>query len=155
MNEPIKSANKTASYTIPSFYNNYLKEIEKDTVYDIPYNVYRNIITDYFQYIREEVIDNSKEVKLPYRLGSIQIVKHRPKHYDGRSLRIDYQETKKQNKLVYLVNEHSDFYKYRLYWKKYDMLITNKTKYQLVLTRANKRNLAQIIKNKTHDYVEI
>ena len=35
------------------------------------------------------------------------------------------------------------------------MLVTNKTKYQLNLTRANKRNLAQIIKNKIHDYEEL
>ena len=48
MNEPNKSANKTASYTIPSFYNNYLSSIEPDTVYDIPYSVYRQIVTDYF-----------------------------------------------------------------------------------------------------------
>nr|DAL58526.1 MAG TPA_asm: hypothetical protein [Bacteriophage sp.] len=41
MNELNKSANKTASYTIPSFYNNYLSSIEPDTVYDIPYSIYR------------------------------------------------------------------------------------------------------------------
>lgn len=155
MNEPNKSANKTVSYTIPSFYNHYLSNIEPDTVYDIPYSQYRQIVTDYFKYIRDEVIENSKEVRLPYRLGSIQIVKHRPKHYDGRSLRIDYQATKETGKLVYLLNEHSDFFKYRLYWKKYDILIPNKSKYQLTLTRANKRYLAQIIKNKIHDYQEL
>lgn len=155
MNEINKAANKTLSYTIPSFYNDYLTGVEKDTVYDIPYATYRKIITDYFQYMRDELIDKGKEVKLPYRLGSIQVVKHKPKHYDGRSLRIDYQETKKQNKIIYLVNEHSNFYKYRLYWKKYEVLLPNKTKYQLVLTRANKRNLAQIIKNNIHDYEEL
>jgi hypothetical protein len=48
MNELNKSANKTASYTIPSFYNNYLSSIEPDTVYDIPYSIYRQIVTDYF-----------------------------------------------------------------------------------------------------------
>lgn len=155
MNEPNKSANKTASYTIPSFYNNYLSSIEPDTVYDIPYSTYRQIVTDYFQYIRDELLENSKEVKLPYRLGSIQIVKHKPKHYDGRSLRIDYKSTKELGKLVYLTNEHSDWFKYRIYWNKQDMIVANKSKYQLTLTRANKRNLAQLIKNKIHDYEEI
>ena len=37
MNELNKSAFKTASYTIPSFYNSYLSSIEPDTVYDIDY----------------------------------------------------------------------------------------------------------------------
>lgn len=155
MNEFNKTANKTASYTIPSFYNHYLSNIESDTVYDIDYTTYRKIITDYFCYLRDQLLEESKEVKLPYRMGSIQIVKKKPKHLDSRSLRIDYKATKELGKLVYLLNEHSSYYKYRLYWNKQDMLITNKSKYQIVLTRANKRNLATIIKNKIHDYEEL
>lgn len=155
MNEINKFADKTASYTIPSFYNDYITNIESDTIYDIPYSLYRKIVTDYFKYIRDEVLENSKEFKLPYRLGTICIVKRKPKHYDSRSLRIDYQETKKQNKLIFLDNLHSNMYKYRIHWKKYDILVPNKKKYQLVMTRANKRHLAQIIKNKIHDYIEL
>lgn len=155
MNELNKQSDKTISYTIPSFYNSYITNIEPDTSYDIPYSVYRQIITDYFMYIRDEFIEKSREFKLPYRLGTICIVKHKPKHYDGRSLKIDYQETKKQNKIIYLDNMHSNMYKYRLYWNKQDILIHNKSKYQLVMTRANKRHLAQIIKNKIHDYITI
>lgn len=155
MNDKVKTANKTKSYTIPSFYNSYLDDIEKDTIYDIPYDLYRKVVTDYFQYLRDEMIENSKCVKLPYRLGTVQIIKHKPKFYDKRSLRIDYQASKQYNKMIFLTNEHSDFYKYRCYWCKQDMLVTNKTKYQLNLTRANKRNLAQIIKNKIHDYEEL
>lgn len=155
MNQKVKSANKTSSYTVPSFYNYYLDQIEQDTVYDISYGLYRKIIIDYFSYLRDELIENGKKVKLPNRLGSIQIVKHQPKYWDGRSLRIDYQASKKENKLVYLLNEHSNFYKYRCYWDKGDMLVKNKTKYQLIMTRANKRHLAQIIKNKIRDFEEL
>ena len=155
MNEKIKTADKTKSYTIPSFYNAYMDDIEKDTVYDIPYTKYREIVTDYFQYLRDQFIEESKCVKLPYRLGTVQIVKHKPKYYDKRSLRIDYQASKQYNKMIFLTNEHSDFYKFRCFWSKQDMLVTNKTKYQLILTRANKRHLAQIIKNKIHDYEEL
>lgn len=155
MNQKVKSANKTSSYTVPSFYNYYLDQIEQDTVYDISYELYRKIIIDYFSYLRDELIENGKKVKLPNRLGSIQIVKHWPKYWDSRSLRIDYQASKKENKLVYLLNEHSNFYKYRCYWDKGDMLVKNKTKYQLIMTRANKRHLAQIIKNKIRDFEEL
>lgn len=155
MNELNKTADKTKSYTIPSFYNSYIQQIEKDTVYDIPYSVYRKIITDYFEYIREQVLEQSKEFKLPCRLGTIEIIKSRPKEFTGKSLRIDYQATKQTGKLVYLLNEHSDYFKYRIYWNKQNCNVLNKTKYQLVMTRANKRHLAQIIKNKIHDYREI
>lgn len=155
MNEPNKSANKTKSYTIASFYNDYLTTIEPDTVYDIDYNKYRAIVTDYFQYLRQRLIEEGKMIKLPYRMGNVQIVKSRPKHLDKRSLRIDYQATKQENKLILLLNEHSDFFKYRYWWNKVDMMVPNKAQYQLVATRANKRRLAQIIKNKELDYQEI
>ena len=46
-------------------------------------------------------------------------------------------------------------YKYRYWWNKIDMVVPNKSWYQLVATRANKRRLAQIIKNRELDYCEI
>lgn len=155
MNQPNKTADKTKSYTIASFYNDYLNGIESDTVYDISYNRYRQIITDYFKHLQGKLIEEGKMIKLPYRMGNVQIVKSRPKHLDKRSLRIDYQATKQENKLILLLNEHSDFFKYRYWWNKIDMLVPNKAKYQLVATRANKRRLAQIIKNKELDYQEL
>lgn len=150
-----KSAKNTKSYTIASFYNDYLDSIERDTVYDIDYNKYRNIVTDYFQHLRQKLIEEGKMIKLPYRMGNVQIIKSKPKHLDKRSLRIDYQATKQTGKLIFLLNEHSDMYKYRYHWEKIDMVVPNKSKYQLVATRANKRRLAQIIKNRELDYQEI
>ena len=123
------------SYTINDFYQFYLSNIERDTVYDIDYKVYRQIIEDYFKFIADQVIEHSREFKLPCRLGNLSIVKRRPKNFDNKSLRIDYHESAIQGKAVYFINEHS--------------------RYQFVATRANKRRLAQIIKNREHDYVEI
>lgn len=143
------------SYTIPDFYQFYLSNIEKDTVYDIDYKVYRQIVEEYFKHIMNEVMENSKEFKFPCRLGTLCIVKKKPKNFDNKSLRIDYHESKVQGKAVYFINEHSNYYKYRFYWSKKDSLLTNKTKYQFVATRANKRRLAQIIKNREKDYIEI
>lgn len=143
------------SYTIADYYVSYKNYIEQDTVYDIPYSTFRNIVSDYFKYIQQEVIEGSKEFKLLCRLGTLCIVKRQPKNFDSKSLRIDYHESKVQGKIVYFLNEHSDYYKFRLHWSKKESLLTNKTKYQFILTRANKRRLAQIIKNKEHDYIEI
>ena len=66
-----KSAKNTKSYTGASFYNDYLDSIERDTVYDIDYNKYRNIITDYFQHLRQKLIEEGKMIKLPYRMGNV------------------------------------------------------------------------------------
>lgn len=143
------------SYTISDFYEFYLSYIERETVYDVDYKTYRQIVEDYFKYIVEEIMENSREFKLPCRLGNLSIVKRQPKNFDNKSLRIDYHESKIYGKPIYFTNEHSNFFKFRFLWSKKDCLLTNKTKYQFIATRANKRRLAQIIKNREHDYVEI
>lgn len=145
---------ETKSYTGKDFYESYMKYVEDNPLYQVEYRVFRDIINDYFRYLRDEIIENGKEVKLPCRMGTLSIVKHKPKEYTGKSLRIDYHASKEAGKVIYHLNEHSNYYKYRYYWNKQNMLTPNKTKYQLIMTRDNKRRLAQIIKNRERDYVE-
>lgn len=146
---------KTKSYTIKDFYESYNNFIEGNELYNIDYKIYRKIVTDYFKYIYNRIIEQSAEFRLPCRLGSLCIVKHLPKHYDSKSLRVDFKATNELHKTIFHLNEHSNGYKFRFYWNKKESLVTNKTKYQLVATRFNKRRLAQIIKNNEHDYITI
>lgn len=145
---------ETKSYTGKDFYKSYIDYVGDNLLYQVEYRVFRDIINDYFKYLRDELIENGKEIKLPCRLGTLSIVKHKPKEYSGRSLRIDYAESKKYNKVIYHLNDHTGGYKYRFYWNKHNMLTKNKTMYQLIMTRDNKRHLAQILKNRVRDYVE-
>ena len=145
----------TKAYTIKDFYNYYLSYISDNPLYHIDYKTYRNILTDYFKFVRDEIIEEGKEFKMPCRLGTLFIIKHKPKQWNKRSLRIDYYTSKMYNKMLFHLNEHSDGYKYRFYWSKLKSLIPNKIKYQLVVTRHNKRRLCEIIKNKQRDYVEL
>lgn len=142
-------------YTIADFYLSYKDYIEQDTVYDTDLKTFKGVVTDYFKYIRDEIMRESKEVKLPCRLGTLQIIKHKPKEYTGKSLRWDWKATKEMGKPVYLLNEHSNFYKYRYHWSKQNCLLTNKSKYQFVASRQNKRDLCKIIKSGECDYVEL
>ena len=137
---------ETRAYTGHNFYDSYLEYVEDNPLYQVEYRVFRDIINDYFKYLRDELIENGKEVKLPCRMGTIQIVKHKPKEYTGKSLRIDYAESKKAGKVIYHLNEHSNFYKYRIYWNKQNMITPNKTKYQLVMTRDNNGILLRLSK---------
>lgn len=145
---------KRKSYTIADYYQYYLNQIERDTIYEVDYRTYKKVLTDYFIYLRDQIIEESKEVKLPCRLGTIQIIKHQPKEFTGKSLRWDWKATKETGQPVYLLNEHSGFFKYRYHWNKQNCLIKNKIKYQFIASRDNKRYLCQIIKNKVHDYIE-
>lgn len=146
---------ETKSYVGKHFYDSYMEYVKDNPIYQVDYNTFRGIINDYFRYLRDEIIENGKEVKLPCRMGTLQVVKHKPKEWTGKSLRIDYHASKEYGKPIYHLNEHSNGFKYRFYWNKKNMLTTNKTKYQLIMTRANKRRLAQIIKSRERDYIEI
>ena len=142
------------NYTIADFYISYRDYIEQGTQYDVDYETFRKILNDYFKYIRDEIMLRSKEFKLPCRLGTLSVIKHKPKEFTGKSLRWDWQSTKQLGKPVYYLNEHSNYYKYRFFWSKQNCIIKNKSKYMFIASRANKRNLAQILFNRQCDYME-
>lgn len=146
---------ETKSYTGASFYKSYLEYTENNPMYFVEYRTFRDIINDYFKYLRDELIEEGREIKLPCRMGTLCVVKHKPKTFTSKSLRVDYAESKKQGKIMFHLNEHSNYFKYRYYWNKQNMLTKNKTKYQLVMTRENKRRLAYILLHRLRDYTEI
>lgn len=142
-----KIRNRKQSYTTYDIYNNYDKKDQ------IPYSTFRNIVDKLNDSILS-VLQNGQNYKLPCSLGTVQIVKYKPKGYNEHSLSIDFNESKKLDKRIYHLNEHSNGYKYRLYWSKQPFSFTNRYKYQLCFTRANKRQLAQLIFN-NKDYLDI
>ncbi len=142
-----KIRNRKQSYTTYDIYNNYDKRDQ------IPYSTFRGIVDKLNDSILS-VLQNGQNYKLPCSLGTVQIVKYKPKEYNKHSLSIDFNESKKLDKRIYHLNEHSNGYKYRLYWSKQPFSFTNRYKYQLCFTRANKRQLAQLIFN-NKDYLDI
>lgn len=143
------------SYTIADFYLSYKENIELGTIYDVDLKTYKAIVTDYFKYIRDQIMLQCKEFKLPCRLGTLQIIKHQPKEFTKKSLRWDWKATKELGKPIFLLNEHSDGWKFRFHWSKKGCLLTNKGKYQFIASRKNKRDLCVIIKNNEKDYPEL
>ena len=142
------------SYVIHDFYNSYIESIGSNYLFNVPESVFRSIIYDYMKHIMEEVLLKSKEFRLPGRMGHISVIKHRPQT-TRKKLRVDFKATKEHEKTILHLNEHSDGYNYRFYWRKNEMIVRYKTLYSMVMCRANKRRLAQIIKNKQADYVEL
>lgn len=138
------------SYTIYDIYNNYCKEYENE----VPYFIFKSVLDKFNEYIRTSILDKSEVFKLPYGLGYIAIVKYKPKTYTNKSLSIDYKASIEENTLIYHLNEHSDGYKYRLYWSKLPRTFPDRYKYKLSLVRKNKRYLAQLIFNHK-DYINI
>ena len=118
------------------------------------YGLYKRILDEMCNVILEHVLNRSEGFKMPYGLGFIQVGKYRPKNLDIHSLSVDYKSSSIYDKRIYHLNEHSDGYKYRLYWSKIPRTFPDRYKYQLGFVRQNKRKLAQLIFNKK-DYIDI
>ena len=121
---------------------------------EVDYRLYKRILDEMCNVILEHVLNGSEGFKMPYGLGFMQVGKYRPKTLSGESLSVDYKASKEYDKRIYHLNEHSQGYKYRLYWSKIPCTFPDRYKYQLSLLRQNKRRLAQLIFNK-QDYLDI
>lgn len=137
------------SYTIRDMYKSY-KEIDEN----IDYLRFKRILDQFNTNLLDSLLNASEGFKMPCRLGFICVVKYKPKSYTDKSLSKDYKLSKELGKTVYHLNEHSDGYKYRLYWSKNKNTFPDIYKYNISFVRANKRKLAQLIFNK-HDYINI
>lgn len=121
---------------------------------EVDYSLYKRILDQMCIVILEHILNASEGFKMPYGLGVIQVCKYRPKHLNSESLSVDYKASNELGKRIYHLNEHSDGYKYRLYWSKSQRTFPDRYKYELKFVRNNKRKLAQLIFNKT-DYINI
>ena len=142
--------------TIKDAYKEYEKEITKDTFFDIGYKDYRKACEMFNKEICEKILLNAEEFILPYRLGSIRIKKRKMSFKDKARLKIDWQETKKLGSIVYHMNDHTDNFRFGWKWDRTSTIVKNKQVYSFEATRANKRRLASLLKDRLSgvDYFE-
>lgn len=138
------------SLTIVDMYKQYVKDYEEA----VDYKTFKNILETFHNIFVKQMFEQSDILKLPYGLGTVGIVKYKPKTISPKSLSVDYKSSAEYGKRIYHLNEHSDGYKFRLYWSKLPQTFPDRYKYQLQLVRTNKRKLAQYIFN-NHDYINI
>lgn len=142
-------------YKLKDAYQFYIKDKEEESPYYIDWLLYKEICNDMFKtlYVKY-MLEKSSELQLP-RLGNMSIIKHMPKTWTPKSLKIDFHTTKLLGKTVYHLNEHTDGFKFRVYWSKKNSLTKNKTKYYFTPTRFNKRYLTTLLKSGKTDYFEL
>ena len=137
------------SATIIDMHKQYCKDVKK-----VDYRLFKRILDEFNKIVLDKLLNASEGFKMPYGLGYIQIVKYKPKSFTPKSLSIDYKASAEYGKRIYHLNEHSDGYKFRLYWSRLPQTFPDRYRYQLSLVRANKRKLAQLIFN-NQDYINI
>lgn len=109
---------------------------------EVDYELYKRILDEMCRIILDAVLNSSDGFKMPYGLGFMQVGKYKPKTLSGESLSVDYKASREYDKRIYHLNEHSNGYKYRLYWSKIPRTFPDRYKYQLCFVRQNKRRLA-------------
>jgi len=172
-----------AQQEIYKFYKDKIRELGPESVYNVPQGVVGGIQGDFNKaWMQEIVIGKGLIFRLPYRLGDIICKKIKTKlrlDWKGniitRSLPVDWYKSKqrwaemwpgltpkelkeiKGKPLIYILNEHSDGYRYQIIWDRARCVVKNKKVYNFVPNRANHRYLAQVVKSPTGrvDYYEI
>lgn len=142
-------------YTLKDMYAKYKENIDEGSPYDIPYSVYVGITTDFIKAMIQRLYDGLK-IKLPFRLGSLQIVKKKMYFSTqiNKKLGIDWAATNKYGKLIHHTNEHSDKYKYLYFWDRRGSSVKGIASYRFIPCRTLKRTLAKLIKEDKRDYFE-
>lgn len=142
-------------YNLRDSYKSY-KEISTNPV-DI--SLYLRIVNQFMLFLVTKLL-HIGEVKLPQGMGVVSIIgkKQKLKVEDGKikGLAPNWKATKelweldeeaKTNKqIVYHFNEDTQGIRYRFKWSKQRVLMQNKSMYRLIMTRTNKRTLANLIK---------
>jgi nucleoid DNA-binding protein len=117
--------------------------------------IYASVIQAISEQLMLELLEGN-EVYLPSKLGSLQIVKYKPK----RQI-IDVHSSLQYNKKLCYTNNHSDGYSVRLHWDKFTSHANfkNKSMWSFNLTKdntsRNKLSIARHVKvNGVHNFVE-
>ena len=126
-----------------------------------PINIsqYVQIINHFMKFLSSKLLSTG-EIILPERLGRLSIfgkkVNVRIEDGEIKGLAPDWVKTKqlwdsdeeaKNNKqLVYHFNEETNGIRYKFSWSKNRVLVSNKTLYNLRMTRSNKRELSKLVR---------
>lgn len=142
-------------YTYKEIYKDYIKNKEKDSPYYVEYSYFVELCNYFYKKVMSNMIKENKPFVFPFSLGTLSILKIKVKPSNLKTLPIDWKNTIKYGKKIYHLNEHSSGYKYVFSWKKKEKRFENKYFYRLIMTRDNKRWLADEIKNNKLDYFKL
>ena len=143
------------------FYNTRDSYVVYKNMSDNPINIseYVQIINQFMKFLILKLLSTG-EIILPERLGRLSIfgkkVNVRIEDGEIKGLAPDWVKTKqlwdsdeeaKNNKqLVYHFNEETNGIRYKFSWSKNRVLVSNKTLYNLRMTRSNNRELSKLVR---------
>lgn len=112
---------------------------------------YRIIFNAIFDELLKRLILDGIEYKLPYSLGTLQIVKY----LDLFKKKIDYKNSKDLGKLVYYDGLKTGGYSYAVYWDRKNSKVENINNFIIIPTIKYKRLMHECIENCNIDFIEV
>lgn len=115
-------------------------------------STYRKIIGEYNKEISRQLLEG-KTYKIPYRLGYFSIIR-RPTMIgtiinNKHALKIDFKATKEEGKVIYHMNEHTEYQFCQVYWFRPSL---RSQKYIFKPCRELSRGISNSIKNNPNHY---
>lgn len=143
-------------FGMPEFYIEFVK-----THSEFDKKKFSAITQEYWNMVIDAMIFENYEVRFPFRLGYLKIVKYKkaPKFVNGvlvnaqvdwgatRKLWEENPEAKTEKKLRFNSNEHSDGYRYTFWWDRRSSNVKNIGAYSFKIARPKARKLAAVIKS--------
>lgn len=128
-------------------FNQYRQHV-KDKEVKLNKTEFRAALSLFNKKLIDEIIFNNFEFRI-VNTGILSLKKSKvAKFKDGKinnKLTIDWVKTKEYKKIIYLMNEHTDGYRYFFNFKPFNY--KNKKYYKFKASRNNNRYLAKILKN--------
>lgn len=140
-------------------YQNFCKE---NPEIKITFKQFVDILYTYNDFLMMYLLDSGEIIKLPYGLGNIVINKYKPIKYkkllNGETklnLSVDWKETKKQGKKIYLMNYHTKGYKCYWMWSHRNARFKFPFMWKFEVNRKYSRLLNTYLTKKEIEYINI
>lgn len=140
---------------------NYKRFCIENPSIDITFNKWKEVLYTYIDLYTEDILESGEKNKIPYGFGGLSINKKkskRTKEYNGKTymnLPIDWQKTRKEGKIIYNLNNHTDGYRYRWIWFKEYCHFYQSDLYVFKTSREISRKLKTYLKKPNSDYKEV
>lgn len=137
------------------------EKFKEDSDLKIEKKVWKKVIEQFNTLMVEHMIESGETVNVIHGLGDMRVEKRKIKPRDvvinGKKVRtgmpIDWFETKRQGKVVYHKNYHTDGYKCNFYWSPYSARFTNAICWKFKAARLASRYLASKLKSPNAGYL--
>lgn len=116
------------------------------------YKICKAVVSDF----NKMAIESTLKTALDFSVGHfiIGVRKNKLTFAKKNSIPVDWKETKRIGKKVYMINSHTDGYIFRWRWRRSQSRVKNRTAYAFRATRANNRAIKKHV-TEGYDYFSL